>query len=118
MKEQINKSQSTEAKNSANKGFIQIIKKNNGKLVDFGQKDYTSVELMNDDYGEFMRHYTKEYLMHHKDDKVSESFGEGLVELKMDKDMFAFTNRLNNARKIAYRIGDYSVDVYKVEFLD
>jgi len=119
MKE-INKNGQNSVATSAQKekGYIQVITKNNGKLFDFTEKEYKSVEVMDEDYKEFVKYYTKQYMMHTSEDLITTTFSESAVKLDAAEDNLAYTCVNNKARKMHYRVDSYSVDVYKVEFVE
>lgn len=100
------------------KGYIQVTTKNNGKLLDYTQREYKSTQQLNIDYCEFVNYYTKQYMMHTSDDNINISFGEGAFELNFANDAMAYTSRKNKARKMYYSVGGYSVEIYKVVFVE
>lgn len=117
MEKNIKNGQSAKAASAQEeKGYIQVITKNNGKLVDFVEKNYKSVEQMNEDYKEFVNYYSKQYIMHPSDSVIS--FSEGVVKLDVVIDFFTYTNRNHQAREMQYSVGGYSVEIYKVEYLE
>jgi hypothetical protein len=117
-KNEINGQNSVATSAQEEKGYIQITTKNNGKLLDYTQRKYKSTQQLNIDYCEFVNYYTKQYMMHTSDDNINISFGEGAFELNFANDVMAYTSRKHKARKMYYSVGGYSVEIYKVVFVE